>query len=64
LGKGTSTEKLGASPGAFVTVKVDHRAVSHAYEVVGVILKVTDVSAVKIITKGSILCNGTLRTIW
>ncbi len=41
LDQARSIEKIGALPGAVVTVKVDHRAVSHAYGVVGVLLELT-----------------------
>lgn len=59
-----SIAKLGASPGAVVTVKVDHRAVSHAYGVVGVIMELTCGGAAKVATEAGILCHGIRKTIW
>jgi hypothetical protein len=59
-----SIAKLGASPGAVVTVKVDHRAVSHAYGVVGVIMELTRGGAAKVATEAGILCHGIRKTIW
>ena len=60
-----SIEKLGASPGAVVTVKVDHRVVSHLYGVVVVIMELTHSGAAKVVSEAAgIPCHGLRKTYW
>ena len=47
-----------------MTVKVDHRAVSHLYGVVGVIMELTHGGAAKVVTEAGILCHGIRKTYW
>ncbi len=49
---------------AVVTVKVDGRAVSHPYGIVGVIYKLKDCGGALIVCDGGLLCHGTSHTSW
>ena len=53
--QGSNIAKKGAAPGAVVTVKVDHRVVSHAIGIVGIIYQISKYGGARIATIAGIL---------
>jgi hypothetical protein len=62
--QGRDCTSRGAAPGAVVTVKVDHRAVSHAVGIVGIIYKLGPSGGARVATEYGLLSSGSKMGVW
>ena len=62
--QGQHVAASGAGPGAIVTVKVDHRSVSHAIGIVGIIYKIGPAGGARVATEYGLLSAGSKLGVW
>jgi hypothetical protein len=62
--QGRDVTSRGAAPGAVVTVKVDHRAVSHVVGIVGIIYKIGPGGGARVATEYGLLSSGPKLGVW